>query len=147
MAEYTAVANQTIPPGEYAIFTATTVPCRTGNVRHSDGTSNFFLKGDNKCYSNCCCSQNATDYDVDFSANIAVSTGETVGPISVAVTVGGTTVPASTMISTPAAVEEFNSVSKSISVPIWNNCCQTVAIKNTSNVSIDMSNAVIRIRK
>lgn len=145
MAEYTAVAKQTIPPGESVIFTATTIACPCGNVRHSDGTPMFVLKGYNK--STCgCAGRGTTDYGVSFGCNVALSTGADVAPINVSITVGGSVLPSSTMISTPAAVEQFNSISKTTSVPIWNGCCQTIAVTNNGTTNIDVQNAVIVIK-
>lgn len=118
MAEYTANAVQTVNPGETVIFTKTTVPCRTGNVRHRDETGNFLLSG-NVPRSSCNCCQNTANYLVDFGANIAIPTGGTVEEISLAIVIDGATIPASTMISTPAATEEFSNVSRAIMAEIW----------------------------
>lgn len=76
-----------------------------------------------------------------FGANIAVPTGETVGPISVAFMLDGATISSSTMISTPAAVEEFNNVSTQISAQVWKGCCETFSIRNTSDIPILVQNA------
>lgn len=145
MAEYTAVAKQTIPPGESVIFTATTIACPCGNVRHSDGTPSFVLKGYNKPTCGCT-GRGTTDYNVSFGANVALSSGAEVAPINVSITVGGTILPSTTMMSSPAAVEQFNAVSKTTAVPIWNGCCQTIAVTNNGTTSIDMQNAVIVIK-
>lgn len=149
MAEYTAVAPQTINPGESWIFTATTTPCNRGLVRHSDGTSTFLLSGwtpfNNSC--RCCGNGQSVDYLIDFKGNIAVAEGGTAGPISVAITVDGSTVPASTMISTPTAAEAYNNVSVGMSVPIFSGCCQTVAVTNTSNQPILAQQGLIRITR
>lgn len=140
MAEYSANALQTINPGETVVFTEAPDPCNRGFVRHRDGTGNFLLSGwvPRK---NCRCKARSARYLVDFGANIAIPEGGTVGPISVAITVDGSTIPASTMISTPAAVEEFNNISRAINVDIWNGCCETLAIRNTSDQPIIMQNA------
>lgn len=145
MAEYTANELQTINPGETAIFTTTSVPCNKGLIRHRDGTGTFLLKGWTPFRGcGCCCNRsNSANFLVEFGANIAVPTGQTVGPISVAITVDGATVPASTMTVTPAAVEEFNNISRAINVPIWNGCCESVAVRNTSDIPILMQNANI----
>lgn len=47
------------------------------------------------------------------------------------------------MIVTPAAVEEFFNVSVSKTIPIWNGCCQTVSVRNTSEIPILVQNANI----
>jgi hypothetical protein len=44
-------------------------------------------------------------FKVTFGGNIAIPTGGTVGPISLAIAIDGEAVPATTMIVTPAAVE------------------------------------------
>jgi hypothetical protein len=80
---------------------------------------------------------------VDFGANIAVPTGETVGEISVAIVIDGSTIPATTMTVTPAAVEEFFNVSRATNVQVWRGCCETVAIRNTSDIPILVQNANI----
>jgi hypothetical protein len=60
---------------------------------------------------------------VNFSANIAVPTGETVGPVSLAIAINGEPVATSTMISTPAAVDEYNNVSAGIFIDVPVGCC------------------------
>ena len=70
-------------------------------------------------------------------------TGETVGAISVALTLDGATIPASTMIVTPAAVEEYFNVSRAISANVFRGCCETLSVRNTSSIPILMQNANI----
>ena len=145
MAEYSSVAVQTVNPGETVVFTNTEVPCRRGLVRHRDGTGNFLLAGyvPNQ-YGVCCCRRQRTaNYMVDFGADIAIPTGETVGPISLAITIDGSTIPASTMIVTPAAVEQYFNVSRAINADIWKGCCESVAVRNTSEIPILVQNANI----
>lgn len=153
MAEYGANALQTVPPGETVIFTSSPVPCEMGLVNHRDETGTFLLAGRSmgsccrcRCRCRCRCSR-SVNYNVTFGANIAIPTDGTVGPISVAITVDGATVPNSTMIETPAAVEEFSNVSRRVSVPIWKGCCQTVAVRNTSDQPILLQNANIVIER
>lgn len=136
-AEYTNASQQTINPGESVIFTESPVPCTRGLVRHRDGTGNFLLRG----VTNGCPCVKSANYLVDFGADIAIPTGGTVGEISVAIAIDGSTIPASTMTVTPAAVEEFFNVSKEITAQIWKGCCETVTIRNTSDQPIIMQNA------
>lgn len=142
MAEYSANALQTINPGETAVFTESPVPCNRGFVRHRDGTGNFLLSGWTPRKS-CGCKSNSARYLVDFGANIAIPEGGTVGPISVAISIDGATLPASTMTATPAAAEEFFNVSRAINADIWNGCCETLTVRNTSDQPILMQNANI----
>lgn len=147
MAEYSANAVQTIPAGGSAVFTTTDIPCRMGLVMHMDDTPSFLLNGKNPYGCNCGCRNSFAEYKVDFGANIAVATGGTAEAISVAISVDGTTVPASTMIVTPAADEEYFNISRRITVPIFSNCCQTLTITNTSTQPILMQNAVLIIER
>lgn len=137
MAEYTAVAVQTVNPGESVVFTETPVPCTRGFVRHREGSGNFLLSG-----ATCACRPAAT-YLVDFGANIAVPTGGTVEAISLSITIDGSTLPASEMTVTPAAIEEYFNVSRAINAEIWRGCCQTVTVRNVSEQPILVENANI----
>ncbi len=144
MAEYSANAVQTVNPGESIVFTDSPVPCERGFVRHRDDSGSFLLSGwvPNTC--GCQCNQRKTaSYLVDFGANIAVPEDGTAGEISVAIAVDGATLPASTMIVTPAATEEYFNVSRAINVEIWRGCCETVTVRNTSDQPILVQNANI----
>ena len=146
MAEYSANAVQTVNPGETVIFTEAPVPCNRGLVRHRDGTGNFLLSGfvPNSFSRGCCCNRkNGANYLIDFGANIAIPTGGTPGEISIAITIDGSTIPSSTMIATPAAVEEYFNVSRAINAQIWRGCCETIAVRNTSDQPILVQNANI----
>lgn len=145
MAEYSANAIQIVNPGESITFTESPVPCERGFVRHRDDTGSFLLSGyvpNNNCACRCRQAQSAL-YLVDFGANISVPTGETVGPISVALAIDGTTVPTSTMTVTPAAVDEYFNVSRAINVQVWKGCCETVTVRNISAIPIQVQNANI----
>lgn len=139
MAEYANATLQTIAPNGSVVFTESPVPCNRGFVRHRDDSGSFLLSG-YVPYKNGCRCNNAL-YLVDFGANIAIPTGETVGEISLAIAIDGSVIPASTMIVTPAAVEEFFNVSRAINVQIWRGCCETVSIVNTSDIPILVQNA------
>ena len=144
MAEYSANAIQTVNPGETVIFTESPDPCRRGLVRHRDGTGNFLLSGWTPNRRRCCCNRDrSVNYLVDFGANISIPTTGTVGEISLALTIDGATIPASTMTVTPAAVEQEFNVSRAINADIWSGCCESVAVKNTSDQPILVQNANI----
>lgn len=144
MAEYSANAVQTVNPGESIVFTETPVPCLRGFVRHRDDTGNFLLSGYVPNTNTCCCRRNnSANYLVDFGANIAIPTGGTVGEISVAIAIDGSTIPSSTMVVTPAAVEQYFNVSRAINAQIWRGCCETITVRNTSDQPILVQNANI----
>lgn len=147
MAEYSANQVQIVNPGESIVFTESPSPCRRGLIRHRDDTGSFLLSGyspNNACRSCSCARNNSVNYLCDFGANISIpSTGTAGQPISVALTIDGTTVPASTMIVTPTAVDEYWNVSRAINLDVWRGCCETVSVRNTSNQAIQVQNANI----
>lgn len=141
MAEYRYNAIQTIPAGATAIFSNDFFPCNKGLIVHQNDSGLFQVRG---IVNNPCAEYGKLK--INFSANVAVPTGGTVGaatPITVAITVNGVTEPATTMISTPAAVLEYNNISREVEIPIPRGCCQNVAITNTSDQDINMQNAII----
>ena len=141
MAEYTAVASQIVQPGADFIFTASPEPCNRGLVRHRDETGSFLLAGKVRCR-RC---QNAAKYKISVGSNITVAEGGTAGPITIALVVDGAVIPASQMQQTIAAVGDFANVSRTIDVPIWAGCCQTVALRNTGTQPIEAINTNIDI--
>lgn len=142
MCEFSANVVQTVNPGETVIFTESPVPCMEGLVRHRDDTGSFLLAG-RVHRSQCGCCPDSAKYLTDFGANIAIPTGGTVGPISLALTLDGATIPTSEMIVTPAAVEQFFNVSDAVIASVWRGCCESLAVRNTSDQPILVQNANI----
>lgn len=140
MAEYSANAVQTVNPGETIVFTNAPVPCEKGYVRWREGSGVFLLSGANARRS-CRCNPASATYLARFGCNVAVPTGETVGAITVAIALDGNTIADTTMEVTPAAVEEFWNIGRVTNVPVWANCCQSMSIRNTSDIPILVSNA------
>lgn len=148
VAEWSFSAQQVVNPGETIIFTENPVPCTRGLIRHRDDTGSFLLKGYVPRQYGCPCRrQQSANYLVDFGANIAIPTGGTVGAISVAITIDGSTIPASTMTVTPAAVEQFFNVNRAINAGIFAGCCESIAVRNTSDQPILVQNANIIISR
>jgi len=146
-AEFTAVAEQTVNPGEAIIFTTDTIPCRYGAIRHRPGTGLFMASGgqrNRRCCCCCCCNMNdSKNYLVSFGANIAIPTGGTVGAISVAAMVEGNTIPGTLREVTPAAVETYSPVAITTIAQVWSGCCESISIRNTSDQPILVRNANI----
>lgn len=80
-------------------------------------------------------------FRISFGANIAVEQTETVGPIYLSIALNGEAVPTSRMISTPAAVDEYNNVSADIYVDVPIGCCTQLSIKNTGTLITNVQNA------
>ena len=148
MAAYGALAEQTIQPGGFAVFTSTLIPCNLGLIQHADETPLFNLSGI-RGNSGCCCScmKRPVYYKTAFNANVALAPTATVEPISVSVSVDGIAFPLSEMNSTPAAVSEFNHIGTEVHIPILDGCCQNVAVQNTGTRPIVMRAALIDFDK
>lgn len=138
MAEYVAVANQSVATNGNVVFTNTAVQ-GSNCIKHREGSGIITLRGiTNQCRAR---------FFVEFSANIAVPTGGTAGAISLAIAISGEPVLSSQMISTPAAVEQFNNVSTGIYVDVPAGCCVNIAVENTSNQAIAVANANIIVTR
>ena len=136
--EITANAIQTVAESVNIIFT-NTVTSGNCSILHREGSGLVTLRGlTNQCRAR---------FRVSFGGNIAIPTGGTVGPISLAIAINGEPVATTTMISTPAAVEEFNNVFSAIFLDIPKNCCSQISVKNTSDQSIDVQNANLIIER
>ena len=125
-AEYLANELQSIPLNTPIEFTAS-MPCTRGNVIHENGTGIFILKGNtNQCYAT---------YKVSYNGNIAITEGGTVTPIAVAIVVNGEPRLTSRAISTPAAAEQFNSVTSPATIKVPRGCCFTLAVEYVSGIT------------
>ena len=130
--EIIANALQTVPANQNVYFTDTVV-CGNCAITHRDDSGLVTLRGlTNQCRAR---------FRVTFGANIALPTGGTVGPISLAIAIDGEAVRATTMTVTPAAVEEFFNVFSSVFVDVPRGCCVTISVKNITADDIEVQNA------
>ena len=136
--EITANALQTVAANQNILFTETPV-CGSNSIAHREGSGLVTLKGvTNQCRAR---------FRVFFSGNIAISAGGTVGPISLAIALNGEAVGSTTMIQTPAAVEQFANVATAIYLDVTSGCCSQISVKNISTQSIDVQNANLIIER
>ena len=137
--EITANALQTVAENQNVIFTDTVV-CGNCSILHREGSGLVTLRGltDSQCRAR---------FRVTFGANIAIPEGGTVEAISLAIAINGEPVATTTMISTPAAVEEFNNVFSSIFLDVPRGCCSQISVKNISTQAIDVQNANLIIER
>ena len=135
-AEYSAIPVQSIAVDENVIFANGSRACRKGFIQHRDDSGIFFLKGStNGC---------RATYKVTFDGNIAIATGGTVEPISVALTINGEALGNATATVTPAAIGDFFNVSLTTFIDIPCGCCVTVSVENVSDTTdIDLTNGNI----
>ena len=79
--------------------------------------------------------------------NIAIPTGGTVGPVSVALAVGGESLTSATAIVTPSAVENYFNVFVAAFIEVPRGCCLTVAVKNTSTQAVSIANSNLIVER
>lgn len=139
--ELTANAAQTVAAGANVLFTDTPVRCNRGNVVHREGAGLVTLRG--ICNG---CSPFAR-YRVLFAGNLSIPTGGAVGPISIALSLGGEALPTTTATVTPAAVENAWNVATAAFVDVPRGCCASLAVKNISTQAISVANANLLIER
>ena len=105
------------------------IPCTRGYVYHQSGSGIFILRGAVNNPTSC-----FARYNVEFTGNIAILTGGTVTPISVAIVVTGETREGSRSIYTPAAVDEYGNVTARATIDVPRGCCFTVSAEYVSGV-------------
>ena len=136
--ELTANALQTVEANQNVLFTDTVV-CGSCSILHRDGSGLVTLRGiTNQCRAR---------FKVTFGGNIALPTGGTVEAISLAIAVNGEPVASTTMIVTPAAVEEFSNVFSAIYLDVPANCCSQISVRNISTQAIDVQNANLIVER
>lgn len=138
MAEYRMNTVQTVAPNASVVFSNDFFPCNKGLIVHQNDSGLFQVRG---IVNNPCAEYGKLK--INFGANVAIPADGTVEPITLAITVNGVTEPATTMISTPSAVSEFNNINREVEIPIPRGCCQNVAVTNTSTQAIEIQNAII----
>ena len=136
--EITANALQTVEANQNVLFTNTAV-CGSNSIIHREGSGLTTLKGlTNQCRAR---------FRIFFSGNIAIPTGGAVGPISLAIAVDGEIVGPTTMITTPAATEQFNNVASAIYLDVPCGCCMQITVKNNSTEAIEVQNANLIVER
>jgi hypothetical protein len=131
--EYSYPLVQTVAVDENVLFLNGNRCCKKGLVQHNDSSGIFRLKGVNGC---------RTIYKVHFNGNIAITTGGTVEPISIALTQNGEVLRNAVATVTPAAIGDFWNVSFETFIEIPCGCCDTISIQNISaTTGIDVINA------
>lgn len=131
-------AIQTVASNQNVLFTDTVVKGNCSIV-HRDGSGLVTLRG--------ITDQCRARYRVSFGGNVAIPTGGTVGPISLALAINGEAVAATTMISTPAAVEEYNNVFSAVFLDVPRGCCFQVSVTNLTEDPIEVQNANLIVER
>lgn len=140
MAEYTAIAEQTVAANQNILLTETPVCGNAPCIVHREGSGLVTLRGITK-------GQCRARFKVTFGGNIAIPTGGTVEAISVAIAINGEAVNSTTMIVTPAAAEQFFNVASAIYIDVPQGCCMQVSVRNTSGEEITVQNANLIVER
>lgn len=136
--EIIANAIQTVPANQ-SVYFSDTVVCGNCSISHREGSGLTQIKGNtNQCRAR---------YKVTFGANIAVPTGETVGPISLAIALEGEPIVATTMTVTPAAVDQYWNIFSAILIDVPRGCCLNVSVKNITTTPINVQNANLIVER
>jgi hypothetical protein len=136
--ELIANALQTVEAGANVQFTDEAIS-GCNSILHRAGSGQVTLRGiTNQCRAR---------FKAFFSGNIAIPTGGIVEAISIAISVNGEAIASTTMIQTPAAVEEFANVASAVYLDVPAGCCITVSVKNTSEQAIEIQNANLIIER
>lgn len=134
--EYSYPLTQTVAVDENVLFLNGNRACKKGFIIHNDSSGVFRVKGDPRSCK--------TIYKVHFNANIAISAGGTVEPISVALTQNGEVLRNAISTVSPAAVGDFWNVSFETFIETPCGCCDTITVRNISETTdIDVINANI----
>lgn len=139
MAEFTAVAQQTVEPNQVILFTDVAVR-GNNSIMHRAGSGLVTLRG-------LTCCQPRARFRVAFGGNIAIPEDGTVEPISLAIAIDGEPVASTRMIITPAAAEEFFNVSRDTHIDVPAGCCSQISVENTSTQAILVENANLIVER
>jgi hypothetical protein len=132
--QFTNIPVQTVDAGAGILFAGGGCDNRRGWVYHRDGSGVFTLKGAN--------GQCRASYLVRFDANVAIATGETVEPITVAITYDGEVLGNAVATVTPVAVGDVWHLSISVLIDIPCGCCVSIGVRNISDTAaIDVTGA------
>ena len=136
--EVIANALQTVELHQNVIFPSTAVS--GGNtILHREGSGLVTLRGmTNQCRAR---------FRITFGANVSIPTDGTVAPIVMAISLNGEPVIETTMISTPAAVDQLNSISRSLFLDVPAGCCSQIAVQNISADAVNVQNASLIIER
>lgn len=136
--EITANVLQTVLTNQNVVFTDNVV-CGSASILHRDGSGLITLRGiTNQCRAR---------FKITFGGNVAIPTGGTVEAISLAISLEGEPIGPTTMIVTPAAVEDFFNVSSSVFIDVPKGCCLSIGVKNVSTQSVNVQNANLIVER
>ena len=138
MAQFSNIELQTVALNGNVVFDETPV-CPTRCITHREGSGIVRLNGAG--------SNGRARFLATFNGNIQIPTGGTVEEISLAIAVDGEPLPATQMIVTPSAVEQFFNVSGAVYIDVTNGCCLNVSVQNISTIPVEVENANLIVER
>ena len=136
--EITANALQTVNENQNVLFTDTVI-CGSCSMMHRNGSGLITVKG--------ITDQCRARFKVTFGGNIDIPADGTVEEISLDISLDGEAFVTTTMIVTPAAVEEFWNVFSAIFIEVPRGCCASIGVRNISDQAIDVQNANLIVER
>ena len=138
--EITANAIQTVQTGSNILFNTTPVG-GCGSIIHRDGSGIVTLRGLTN-------TQDRARFRVMIGANVALPTDTTpITPISFAIAINGEPIQTSAMVSTPAAVNQYNNIFGALFLDVPAGCCSQIAVQNLSPTSVEVQGANLIIER
>lgn len=142
MAEFTAVALQTVGINQNVLFTEVPVSGCSCSILHREGSGLVTLRGSTK--------QSRALYRVTFGGNIAIPTTGTpiaADPISVTIAINGEPLASSIATVTPGVTAQFNNVFSTAFISVPCGCCSQISIENVSTQPIQVQNANLMVER
>ena len=137
--EITATALQTVAPNGVVTFNDVTAG-GSPSIVYRNGSGLVSLRG--------LTNQWRARFVLSVGMNVGYPEGTTAtDAISVSVALNGEPLASTTMLSTPAAAEEFNNISRSVTIDVAQGCCVQVSVENTGSVPIDVQNAILNVER
>jgi hypothetical protein len=137
MAEYVYNPIQEVETNQ-PVLLQTSIGCNKGYVLHRNGSGILTLRGIVNNQFSC-----FARYQVTFNGNIAVPTGETVGPIAIVITDEGEPILSSKAMVPPTVVDTYYHVTSTAFITVPKGCCEKIAVENISagGIPINVQNA------
>ena len=122
-----SVPVQTVAVNSNVLFQNTRI--RTGcSVRHEQGSGRFVALKPGV-------------YEVTYSGNVSIPTGGVVAPIILDLLQDGEVVAGSRVLLTPAAVDTPTTISRTVLVRVYCDCCVSLSVRNSGTTSINIQDA------
>lgn len=143
-AEFTYNPIQEVQPNQPVLLNDS-IPCSKGYVIHRNESGIVTLRGivNNPC-------AKFARYQVTFNGNIAVPTGGTAGPISLAIAISGEPIATSEATVTPTVADAYFNVTSTAIITVPTGCCFNISVENTTDTAaqaINVQNANLVVNR